>query len=384
MHMRIVVLAVSVLLAFGERGQGCSICDPNFQQKPTLRQSARLAKFVVIGTLSNPRLDGEKGLTDFTIEHIVQNDASLGKQKVLTIPGYIPVDPKKPPRYLLFGDIINGRLDILQSRLVRGTDAVDYLKSSLKIDDRDRVAVLQFCFKHIDAADADVSSDAFHELAKASDQEVAQLAKKLSPEKFRKLMKDPNTPADRLSIYAFLLGACGNKDDANLLIALIRKNDERGNAALSGLLGGLIELRPEQGWAMVQQILRDPKRPFSDKFSALGTLRFYHACKPTESRKEIALSLSAVVEFGDMADMAIEDLRRWQWWELTKTVLAQYAKPTHVAPLVRRSIIRYALCCPEAEAGEFVKARRLAEPDVVKQVEQALEFEKPIPPKKTP
>ena len=44
-----------------------------------------------------------------------------------------------------------------------------------------------------------------------------------------------------------------------------------------------------------------------------------------------------------LADQAIEDLRRWGYWDLTTDVLAQYSKPTHAAPIVRRSIVRYAL-----------------------------------------
>jgi len=82
--------------------------------------------------------------------------------------------------------------------------------------------------------------------------------------------------------------------------------------------------------------------------------------------------------------MAIEDLRRWQWWELTPTVLAQYGKPTHAAPLMKRAIVRYALCCPQPVAAEFVKARRLAEPQLVETVEESLEFEKPLPTKQAP
>jgi hypothetical protein len=131
------------------------------------------------------------------------------------------------------------------------------------------------------------------------------------------------------------------------------------------------------------KILHDPNRQFSDKLAALGTMRFYHACKPDANRKEIVRGMAAVVEQGDMADMAVEDLRRWQWWDLTKLIVSQYGKPSHSAPLVRRSILRYALCCPEPVANEFVNARRKVEPSVVKEVEESIEFERPVP-KKTP
>lgn len=303
----------------------------------------------------------------------------LGDKKVLIIPAFIPVDPKCPGRFLLFGDIVNGKLDIIRSQQIEGLRAGDYLKEALQIDDRDRAAVLRFCYTHLDSNDPDIATDAFHELAKASDLEIASIAGKLSPEKFRTLLRSVATPPDRLGIYAYLLGACGQKEDAGLLLEMIQAKTERGNAALSGLLGGLIELQSEKGWAAVRAILLDDKRPFADKLAAHGTLRFYHACKPKESRKEIVQCLTAVIDQGDMADMAIEDLRRWQWWEQSKHIFAQYPKPTHGAPIVRRSIVRYALCCPESEATAFVALLRRSDPEIVKRVEESLQFEKAAP-----
>jgi hypothetical protein len=83
-----------------------------------------------------------------------------------------------------------------------------------------------------------------------------------------------------------------------------------------------------------------------------------------------------------MADMAVEDLRRWQWWDLTKHVLVQYGKPTHAAPLVKNAILRYALTCPDADAVAFVKAVEAASPAAVREVRESLEFERPTPAKK--
>src|SRR5262249_44637158 len=53
-----------------------------------------------------------------------------------------------------------------------------------------------------------------------------------------------------------------------------------------------------------------------------------------------------------------------------------YDKKSHSAPLVRRAILRYALTCPAKPAAEFVAGRRKAEPEVVKEGEEGLQFEK--------
>jgi hypothetical protein len=92
--------------------------------------------------------------------------------------------------------------------------------------------------------------------------------------------------------------------------------------------------------------------------------------------------MAAVISRGDMADMAVEDLRRWQWWDLTRRVLAQYTQPTHAAPLVKNSILRYALTCPDADAAAFVKGVRASEPALLREIEESLEFERPTPARK--
>src|SRR5207247_10470875 len=99
-------------------------------------------------------------------------------------------------------------------------------------------------------------------------------------------------------------------------------------------------------------------------------------------RREVLNGMSLVVPQGDMADMAIEDLRQWQWWDLTADVLAQYAKKSHASPLIRRSIVRYALVCPHVQAKQFVAKLRQSDAAVVKDVEESLQFEAPVAPGK--
>lgn len=379
MSFRILIV---VLLAAASAARACTYCSAANANVQTFRQEARTSKFVVVGTLTNPRLVGEAGHTDLTIDHVIKSDPAIAKLKTITLNRWHPVDAKKPPRLLVFFDIYEGKFDPFRGVTLRGTEARDYLRGALELDDRDRVASLVYYFRHLDSADPDVAGDAFLEFAKASDQEIGAVGPKLDPAKLRKLLADPKTPAERLGVFAFLLGACGSKSDADSLAGMLTKSDERTATALSGILGGLIEIRPEVGWQKVLDLLDDPKRPYQDKLAALGTVRFFQAYKPVEFRKPILAAMATVVSQGDMADMAAEDLRRWKWWDLTKHVLSQYGKQSHAAPLVKNSLLRYALCCPDEEAAAFVKTVRAAEPAVVKEVEASLEFEKPASPKK--
>ena len=360
--------------------QPCSICNPNFLRAQTLRQSATQARFIVIAHLANPRLEGERGKTDLIVEEVIFDDKCLGTSQKLTLNSYVPFDPKKPPRYLFMGDIQNGTVDIIRGEAIQGTGIHEYLKRIRAIPENDRTRLLHTCFTYLDATNEAIAADAFHELAKASDQELAEVGKTLSPTKIRAFLKDPRTPADRLSVFAFLLGACGTKEDAKYLVSLIHATEQRYQSSLSGLLGGLLVLDARQGWQLVEEILRDRTRAFADKMSVHNTIRFIHATRPQDHRQAILRCLEIIVEDGEMADMAIEDLRRWHWWDLTKLILAQYGKPGHSAPLVKRSIVRYAISSPNA--GNFIAERRRDDPKLVEHVEESLQFERatqPIP-----
>ena len=362
----------------------CTYCDPSNQKLQTYRQEARTSKFVVIGSLGNPRLVGDMGYTDITVEQVVKDDPALGKRKTLTLPRWTPVDAKKPPHVLVFFDVYEDKLDPFRGVTLRGTSVPEYLRGGLALDDRDRVASLLYYFRHLDSSDPDVASDAFLEFAKASDQEVGAVGPKLDPAKLRKLLADPKTPPERLGVFAYLLGACGTKADADTLTGLVDKSDERTATALSGILGGLIHMRPGDGWKRAIALIDDPKRPYQDKLAVLGTLRFFHAYQPEVHRKAILAGMAAVVARGDMADMAIDDLRRWKWWDLTKAIIAQYNQPTHTAPLVKNAIVRYALTCPDTDAAAFVKTVAASEPDLLRETRESLEFERPVAPKIKP
>jgi hypothetical protein len=382
------ILAITALAAFtivmsAPSVTACWVCSGGaVQSRQTLRQDAGTAKIVIFGTLTNTRLNANgNGETDVAIQTVVKSDPFLGGAKTITIPRYMPFDAKQPPTYLIFCDVYQNKLDPYRGTPIKGPAVVEYIKGALAIDEKERSKALEYHFRFLDSADPDVSADAFLEFAKASDQEIGKVAPSLDPAKLRKLLTDPQTTADRLGLFAYMLGACGKASDANVLAELIRKTDDRTRSALSGLLGGYVQLQSEAGWAEILGILTDAKRPFNDRLAALNTLRFFHSWKPDEYYKQILNGLEALTNQGDMADMAVEDLRRWKWWELTNTVLAQYDKKSHSAPLVRRAILRYALSCPKHEAKAFVAKCRQVEPKTVQEVEEALEFERPVPAK---
>jgi hypothetical protein len=361
----------------------CSLCNLGGGQVPlTLRQEAALpsARVILHGTIANPRTSTDgKGRTDLLIKTPLRNEAAFKSVKTLVLPRYLPIDnPKDPPHYLLFCDVDRGQLDPYRGvPLKGGVRTVEYVKKALSLDAKKIADNLAFYFRHLDDGDPEVSADAFLEFAKASDADILRSASNLSREKLRAWLEDPKTQRQRLSVYALLLGACGKAADADYLRKLLDSRVERYNAAADGILAGYIQLEPRKGWDLAHSILADGRKPLLVRLGVLRTLRFYHLAQPKESRPQVLKAMRTLLSQGELADLAVEDLRRWEIWDLTTEVLAVYGKKGYDAPLIKRAIIRYALCCkPTRETKDFLTRRRADEGDVVKEVEEFLKLEK--------
>ncbi len=371
----LVVFAL-VLLALPSPAPACSLCGGAFNPQKTLRQDWEKAKLVLYGTVANPRFSvvGKgTGTTDFIIEKVLKADPFLGDTKVITLNRYVPVvDPKNPPQFVVFCDIAEGKLDPYTGRSVRSPALLDYLKGIESLKGKDTSQVLQFLYQYLDHEDETLANDAFVEFVRSNDADIGKAAKTLAPEKLRGLVQNPKVGFERLSLFAFLLGACGKEQDAALLRSMIDRPTERTTKALDGILGGYINLQPRAGWELARKILADKKLPFPPRYAVVRTLRFYYGWKPAESKLEVLRGLDSLIEDGEMADLAVEDLRQWRVWDLTGKVLAQYGKPSHNAPIIKRTIIRYALCCPLPEARQFVDGVRRQDPNTVRDLEEGL------------
>jgi hypothetical protein len=367
--------ALALLVAVPAPAPSCSLCGGNLLGKPTFREDAAqpAARLVLLGAAKD---NGTTTSTDFHIIEVLRSDPIIKDKKVIKLPRYLPADPKNPPRFLLFCDVFKGEIDPFRGVPVRSADAAGYVKKAMALDPKRRADNLAFFFRYLEHPDKEIALDAFLEFAKASDQDIGQAARTFAPAKLRGWLKDPVTPPERLSVYALMLGASGGAEDAAFLEGLLRETGERYVNAQDGILGGYMHLRPREGWVIALATLQDGRKPLPVRLAVVRTLRFYHGWQPKESRANVLKGLSAMISQGELADLAVEDLRRWQMWDLTREVLAVYGRRGYDAPLMQRAIVRYALCCKDDNARAFVAERRRLEPDLVKEVEESLQFEK--------
>ena len=109
----------------------------------------------------------------------------------------------------------------------------------------------------------------------------------------------------------------------------------------------------------------------------LRALRFYHGAQPKETRPHLLVIMKTLIDQGELADIAIEDLRLWQIWDLTADVVKLHGRKGVDSPLMQKAIVRYALCAtPTKESRDFLVKCRKDDPETVQDVEEGLKFEK--------
>jgi hypothetical protein len=389
-------LVAAALVAFTPPAQACPGCGPPSGQ--TLASEVAQADFILYGTLGNPKpsaTDPTKGTTDITIEAVVKAHALVKDKKVFTIPRLVPPDAK-PTKYMVFFNVVNGDVDPYRGVAVTPDSKLpEYVKGAIDVRQKDANTRLRYFFDHLESGDLEISSDAYNEFALAEYKEVIHLAPTLPAATLLKWLKDPNTRPSRFGLYGFLLGHCGKADDAKAMRALLDDPDRKFSSGLDGMVMGYTLLDKTAGYSYLMKLLADPEKEFLVKHAGLKVLRFFWEFRPEVlTRKQLLDGAAALMTHPDIADMPIDDLRKWKAWEMTETVLKYAKQESHNAlPINRRAILKFAIAATwdnpkNAAAAAFVEQARKDDPDRVKLLEDLLKDEmkpapvSPEPPKK--
>jgi hypothetical protein len=269
------------------------------------------------------------------------------------------------------------------------SDLPAYLKGAVAVRDKKLPERLKFFFRYLQNEDFEIANDALKEFGNANYTDVAQIADDLSAETIAGWLEDKRTPPHRIGLYALLLGLCSKDKEkhARLLRGLIDDPDRQLSGGVDGILAAQVLLQPKEGWEFLGTVLKDRKRGFLVRYAALRAARFFiDTRKDVIPRKDVIDAVSLLLEQTDIADLAIEDLRRWKEWKQTKKVLELKDRQSHDTAVIRRGILRFMLSSPEAEAKAYIAEMRKADPDLVEAAEELLKIEEKNPnsPPRTP
>ncbi len=384
------LMAIVGLIAFAVSmpANACPFCD---EKGTTLVGQFEEARFVLLGTFKNARLASsglDRGESDFEIEQVLKSDDFLKGKKMLTVPKHIPDSKTK---FIIFCDLYQGKVDPYKGMpIVNDGEMVRYLEGVMKIKEKSQPERLRHAFDFLNSPETEVALDAYREFAKADYADYKDIAKKLPADRIASWLQDPKTPPFRYGLYASLLGHCGGKQDAKLLLNMIEDPEKRKGSGLHGLLAAYTMLEPEKGWTMLKDMVHTKEKKFLVRYAGLLTIRFLWEYRTdlihkdeTVARNELVKGIAGVLQVSDMADFAIEDLRKWQRWEYSDQILGMFGQKGLNTPSIRKSILRYALQCPSKPAVEFVKTQRARDMEWVDETRELLELE-PRPAATTP
>ncbi len=373
-NLILLVLGMAALVAVPAPGPACPFCGV---QGKTLTQEVDQAAMVLYGKLVNPNETSET--TDIQIEQIIKDNPVRGKRKTLTLAKLVDVGVATDrDRFLVFCDLFNGKIDPYRGvALKTDTQLPKYLRGSLEVKDKPLAKRLRFYFDYLDSSDPEVSNDALKEFGNADYKDFRPIAKGLPAARVLKWLKDPDTPSFRFGLYASMLGHCGKPKDADVLKALLDDPDRRAGSGIDGILAAYTMLKPKEGWKYLQDALKNSKEEFMFRYAALRAVRFLHEYREDVVKKaDLESAVCVLLEHEDIADLAIEDLRKWKCWDKADQVLAVRKTDAYKLPIVKRAILRYCLQCQgKPAAAAYVAERRKADAQGVSEAEELLQLE---------
>jgi hypothetical protein len=353
----------------------CLFCSE--QRGPTLTDDFSKAEIVMVGTCANPKI-GLNGLddstTDFIIDEIVKSHPMVKDKKKIVLPRYIADTQSK---HIIFADVYKGNLDFYRGVPIAADSLmVKYLKGAIAVNNKKQPERLRYFFDYLNIPEFEIALDAYREYAKADYKDYEQMAKTLPKETLVKWFNDPKTPSFRLGLFASLMGHCGGPEEAKLLKAALDDPEKNKGSGIDGIMAGLVMIDPKGGWAYLSQRMNDPNEDFQSRYCAFRTARFLWETRPDLVPKEtLVKSMGSLIDSRDMADFAIDELRKWKRWEFTQPILNLWGKESHNLNVIKRSIGRYMLRSPEPAAAKFLAEQRKRDAEWVKDVEDLLSLE---------
>jgi hypothetical protein len=370
-HRFVLPVTVGIIFFSARSAFPCGFSE-SAEKVPTLREDATTSRILLFAEVVNSLGDHKKGSTDLIILKTLKSDAALAGKKVVRIPRYIPVpDGKNPPRLLLFGEMAKGEPDFFKG--VPANEAlIKYVEGAMQLEPKDRVKVMRFAFDYLDHPNTAISKDAFAEFLQSADPDIQKVGRSLNAPRIRLWLQDEKTPPGRLRLYAFLLAQCGEQQDTAMLRKLLDKLVAEDSPPLvDGIFAAYTILNHKEGWDYLCRMLKDSKKKFVVRYAAMRAVRYFFTLQSEFiSEKDLLNAFRSALNQTDMADIPVDCLRQRKCWELTNEVLALSHKKDFESPLIQRSILRYALHCPEPTAIRFVTEMRKVDPKFVESMEK--------------
>lgn len=373
------LIALCCVLADQPRTQGCGCL--NVGPAPTLLDRFIDAPVLVTGRFQNavgPNNALLNGQTELVLDGIlVPHDLLKGRKSV-----FVPRVITSKEKFLVAMELHKGQLEAIGGMEIDAKgEIVKYIGGAIQLKDKSTQGRLRYSVDFLSSQNDEVARSAHGEFILAAGTKYAdfrKVAESLKPEPFVKALQNADMPAWQRGVYAMLLGHCGKKEDAVILRKLIDAPwDPKQTLPLDSMLVGYTMLDPEAGWRLLTISAEQEDKNFLQRYAVLQAMRRLGTDrKDLVNADKAAKGIALFLKVRDMADFAVEDLRKMKRWDYCDAILDLSAKEGYNSPLMRRSILRFALQCPAPRAKAHAQIQRAGNSDWVTETEELLALEK--------
>ena len=378
------VAGVPLLIALFLWASPATACPFCAKLGKTLSDMVADADWVAAGRLSGSRRISDAGadqpdaVTEMVVTTVIKSHPSAKGKESVTLARFFARAQGDPVDYLIFAEIVDGRIDPFRAIPTDSTSLARYLAKSARLSadaPSDRLGAL---FPYLNDKDPRISEDAYKEYSKAPFHVVRAAAKHYDSDRLIEWLRDPATPAYRIGLFGLLTGAAGRAEDADLLRAMITEPRLRPADGIDGLLGGYSLLRPREGADLVLELLNDSEAGFKMRYLALLAFRFVRTDVPGLDRDTLLERLAGALEIPELCDLVVDELRKARAWDRLDRILSLYGKTGFDRPVIQRTVVRFAVQCPLPKAKRFVARIEADNPKLITDVRENLRFEKTL------
>ncbi len=307
--------------------------------------------------------DEESGRTAFEIVEVLRGGEFLPSGKFIeTI--YFGENPPETT-FLVLGiepPVISWGTPIpLSSR------AVEYVRQLPQLEEKSDVERLAFFLDYLEDEDEMLARDTYDEFAKAAFETVQELEDQLPHEKLLAWIDDPRVPATRRRLYLTMLGVCGSEEDLPLLEEMMRSEDRQRKAGLDAMINSYLMLKGPEGLKLAEELfLSNPDADYTDTYAAIMAIRVHGEEVKTVPRERLVKGLRKVLERPELADLVINDLARWNDWEVTDRLVELFKNADEQSSWVRVPVINFLRASPQPEAKEYLAELSEIDPEAYK------------------
>ena len=209
---------------------------------------------------------------------------------------------------------------------------------------------MEYHFRFLGNADKQIADDAYWVFRQEFGNEIIPFAKKLPPEKVRRLVFEGRATArtEQLDLFAMLLGWCGTEADAERLEEMIRmppKSADESRLELRGILVAYLLLKKGEGLKVVEELLTRSQGTSSaaigSKLAAMEALKFmFNLGEGRIPSARLCETLRQAMKHSDIEDLAIETFTEWKFWEMQPELVQRFGEAT-AQRSVKSAIIKY-------------------------------------------